>query len=182
MRCIGSGNEAYSGLCFIHCPHGTGKTTTIIKILGKSIRHSFHDHFGRPLYQSILSKRQKMRCARECMSLHVLVVGSSNADLGSILWRFYADGIPDGQDGRIDPVVVRIKRRNQEIETITCILNKGLDTMWTDLGVSNLLTWQVEASHVSFQFFSTASSARGTQFLTLRQSFCVFIHDEATTS
>lgn len=186
MRCIGSGDEDSSGMCFIHSPPGTGKTKTIITILRAIIHHSLHSHVGRPRYQSIPSQRQKLRCARECMPLLVLVVASSNAAVDNILWRLHEDGIPDGQGGRIYRQVVRMSRRNYEypsdLNQYSLIRQcNRYDEYWHRRRYPTLAARRSFARTIII-FFLTLSSAESSQFLQLRQYVDVWIHDETAVS
>lgn len=75
MSCIGRADDWTSGICYIHGTPGTGKTTTILTILGAIIHHGVHGHVSHP-HNICLPQRNKLRFGRDGSPLRVLVVAS----------------------------------------------------------------------------------------------------------
>ena len=115
-RVLGDAAPGTSGMGMIKGPPGTGKTTTIIHLLGALLHHSEYGHMV-PIDQQVTHVRTpatdtRMRRSRNPNALKILVVASSNAAVDNILERLHENGIPDGHGGTLRPRMLRIARHN----------------------------------------------------------------------
>lgn len=110
---VGDGNQLASSFSMIHGPPGTGKTTTILYLIGSLMHHSKIGHVGEEqthILNKVAQHDDIVRCRKKSGGVRILVCAPSNKAVDNILKRIHFDGIPDGKGGVLRPQAVRLSR------------------------------------------------------------------------
>ena len=187
LRVLGDAHPGSSGMGMIKGPPGTGKTTTILHLIGAILHHSEYGHMV-PENQQVTHARTpaedtRMRRSNNPNSLKILVVASSNAAADNVLLKLHEEGIPDGNGGTLRPRMMRIARHDH---VPPAPLGQYLVRMESFLYDEDHEQRNNPRLHAKRQcadeciiFITTASCAGSSQLKELNQTFDIVIHDEA---